>query len=38
MPGSAVEIGAVAEVLPLSRISARALTLAGEMDVTRHAG
>ncbi|MEJ0100934.1 MAG: chemotaxis response regulator protein-glutamate methylesterase [Pseudomonadota bacterium] len=38
MPGSAVEIGAAAEVLPLSRISGRALALAGEMDVTRHAG
>ncbi len=38
MPGSAVEIGAAAEVLPLPRIASRALALAAEMDVTRDAG
>jgi two-component system, chemotaxis family, protein-glutamate methylesterase/glutaminase len=38
MPGSAVEIGAAAEVLPLPRIAARVMGLADEMDVTRDVG
>ncbi len=37
MPGAACEIGAAAEVLPLSRIGDRILTVAEEMDVTRNA-
>ena len=37
MPGEAVHIGAAAEELPLTRISARVLELAQAMDVTRHA-
>jgi two-component system, chemotaxis family, protein-glutamate methylesterase/glutaminase len=36
MPGEAVAIGAAAEVLPLSKIAARVMTLAHEMDITRH--
>jgi two-component system chemotaxis response regulator CheB len=38
MPGSAVEVGAVDDVLPLGRIADRILSLAEAMDVTRHAG
>jgi two-component system chemotaxis response regulator CheB len=38
MPGEAVLIGAAAEVLPLSKISARVQELAAAMDVTRRVG
>jgi two-component system chemotaxis response regulator CheB len=38
MPGEAVQIGAAVEELPLQRIAARVLELAGEMDITRQAG
>jgi two-component system chemotaxis response regulator CheB len=38
MPGSAVEAGAVDQVLPLQKIADRILRLAEEMDVTRNAG
>jgi two-component system chemotaxis response regulator CheB len=38
MPGSAVEVGAVDDVLPLTRIADRILSLAEAMDVTRHVG
>jgi len=38
MPGTAVEVGAAAEVLPLPKIADRILALAEEMDVTRHVG
>jgi two-component system, chemotaxis family, protein-glutamate methylesterase/glutaminase len=36
MPGEAVQVGAVDEVLPLSRIAARVMTLAEQMDITRN--
>lgn len=38
MPGEAVQIGAAAEVLPLSRIAARVMALAEAMDITRSTG
>jgi two-component system chemotaxis response regulator CheB len=38
MPGAAVEVGAVDDVLPLGRIADRILSLAEAMDVTRNAG